>query len=427
MFEFFRIFKSRHIPRGSFRANVITLFTGTTIAQIIPIALSPILTRLYTPEEFGVFALYLSVVSLVAIVATGRYELAIVLPGNDEDSINILALSIMISFFVSFIALIIVSLYNYQIALLLNNNKITFWLYLVPLSIFLSGLYQTFNYWYNRKKKYKLMAAGKIFLSSFTITATLGFGLGNFREAGLICGAIIGQLAIILFWAWNICKEHNPLMSNISKDRILLNARKYADFLKINSIHALTDVLQSSSVVFLISAFFGSVVLGLYSFAMKILFAPLNLISSSVSQVFYQKASKYHANNDDISFLMKKVILRLSFMSLPIFLCLFFFAPSIFSFIFGVHWREAGIYAQILSPWFFFKFINSSVSHIPIIINKQKEAFFISSIGNFLIIASVLYGCYISKDIKSALYLLSSVLSLFTLLQLIWFIKIAKK
>ena len=85
-------------PKSEFSRNVLTLMTGTTIAQAIPIAISPILTRIYTPEDFGMFALYMSVASILSVVATGRYELAIMLPKKDEDAVNIVALSIIISF-----------------------------------------------------------------------------------------------------------------------------------------------------------------------------------------------------------------------------------------------------------------------------------------------------------------------------------------
>ena len=95
-------------PKSEFSRNVLTLMTGTTIAQAIPIAISPILTRIYAPEDFGMFALYMSVASIISVIATGRYELAIMLPKKDEDAVNIVALSIIISFFVSFISLLIV-------------------------------------------------------------------------------------------------------------------------------------------------------------------------------------------------------------------------------------------------------------------------------------------------------------------------------
>ena len=123
-----RCIKIRHAPKGSFAAHVLTLMTGATIAQAIPIAIAPILTRLYTPSDFGVFALFSSLVSLAAIIATGRYELAIMLPEDDQDAINLMALSVGISLLVSSICLVVVAIFNSQIVALLNNENISTWL-----------------------------------------------------------------------------------------------------------------------------------------------------------------------------------------------------------------------------------------------------------------------------------------------------------
>ena len=126
--------------RSEFSRNVFALMTGTTIAQAIPIAISPILTRIYTPEDFGVFALYMAIASILSVIATGRYELAIMLPKKDEDAINIAALSIIISFFVSFVSLLIVFVFNAQITNLLGNPEISNWLYFIPLTVLLTGV-----------------------------------------------------------------------------------------------------------------------------------------------------------------------------------------------------------------------------------------------------------------------------------------------
>jgi len=85
-------------PKSEFSRNVLTLMTGTTIAQAIPIAISPVLIRIYTSEDFGVFALYMSIASILSVVATGRYEMAIMLPKKDSDAINVVVLSMIISF-----------------------------------------------------------------------------------------------------------------------------------------------------------------------------------------------------------------------------------------------------------------------------------------------------------------------------------------
>ena len=116
-------------PKSEFSRNVLTLMTGTTIAQAIPIAISPILTRIYTPEDFGVFALYMAIASIIAVIATGRYEMAIMLPKEEEDVKSIVKLILILLSIVTFITFLIVSFFNQAIVSLFENQEISNWLY----------------------------------------------------------------------------------------------------------------------------------------------------------------------------------------------------------------------------------------------------------------------------------------------------------
>ena len=107
-------------PKSEFSKNVLTLMTGTTIAQAIPIAISPILTRIYTPEDFGVLALFVAITTIFGTIANGRYELAIMLPKKDEDAINIFALGFIITCFISLILLILVLIFMRNWLILLS-------------------------------------------------------------------------------------------------------------------------------------------------------------------------------------------------------------------------------------------------------------------------------------------------------------------
>ena len=139
-------------PKSEFNKNVITLMTGTTIAQAIPIAISPILTRLYTPQDFGVFAFFLAITAIFGSIANARYELAIMLPKKDEDAINIFALGFIISTIISFLILVLVVLFNEYFVKLLGKKEIGIWFYFLPITVFLSGLWNNLNYFNNRKK-----------------------------------------------------------------------------------------------------------------------------------------------------------------------------------------------------------------------------------------------------------------------------------
>ena len=128
---------------------MITLMTGTAIAQAIPIAVSPILTRLYSPSDFGVFAVYMAVTAVLSVIATGRYEQVVMLPQKDEDAANVVVLSLIVSTFFSLIFLVIVATWNSSITALLGNPEISGWLYLIPLSVLSMGVYNKFTYWLN--------------------------------------------------------------------------------------------------------------------------------------------------------------------------------------------------------------------------------------------------------------------------------------
>jgi len=166
--------------KSEFVRNVVTLMTGTTIAQAIPIAVSPILSRLYSPDDFGVFALFMSAAGIISVIATGCYEYAIVLPENDEDAINIVALSIIIAFMVSAASFLVLWLCNREISALVNNPDISKWLYFIPLVVLLTGLYQSFNYWFNRKKRFRKLAVARVAQNTASAGTKMSLGFGRF-------------------------------------------------------------------------------------------------------------------------------------------------------------------------------------------------------------------------------------------------------
>ena len=126
----------RFKPKSEFNRNILTLMTGTTIAQAIPIAISPILTRIYTPEDFGIFAIFLAITLIIGSIANGRYELAIMIPKKDEDAINIFALGFIITTSISLLLLVLVLIFQKYFIFLLKNEEIGVWLYFFPILLF---------------------------------------------------------------------------------------------------------------------------------------------------------------------------------------------------------------------------------------------------------------------------------------------------
>jgi len=358
-------------PKSEFSRNVLALMTGTTIAQAIPIAISPILTRLYSPEDFGVFALFIAITSIFGSIANGRYELAIMLPRKDEDAINIFALGFIITTTISFLLLLIVLIFHDNIVNLLNNESIGVWLYFVPIAVFFTGLYNILNYFNNRQKNYKDLAKATIIKSIVTAIIQLSVGFLKVGVSGLISGQIVSQFFANTKLLRNIMKD-KLLISKISKVKIIALAKRYKDFPKFSMWAILANTLSTQLINILISAFYSVATLGFYSLVQRLLGMPSSLIGSSIGQVFFQQATKEKQKTGKAIKTFNSTVKKLIIIGLPSFGILFFIVEDLFSFVFGEEWRIAGTYAQIVIPLFFIRFIVATVTVVNSIFEKQK-------------------------------------------------------
>lgn len=389
-------------PKGPFARNVITLMTGTSIAQAIPIAISPILTRLYTPEDFGVFALYMAVASIVSVLVTGRYELAIMLPKKDSDAINIVALSIGLSCIISGVLLVIVAVFNNQITHMLGSPAVSSWLYFVPVTTFLMGIYQSLNYWSNRKGHYKRMALSRMMQSGSGSLTQLGSGYGTMGASGLVSGQIIGQTLSTAILGWLIYREDQSELKNIKRNRIIALAKKYSNFPKYLVVAHGFNTGSSQMPVILISTLFSSAIAGFYMLTQRVIGAPMTIVASAIGDVFRQEASHAYVHTGNCKAVYLKALKRLIAISVVPFAAFFFIAPYMFSFVFGKEWRISGEYAQILTPMFFLRFITSPLSSIFMIAQKQQLDLVWQILLFILVLSSFIFG-YSNSNIQLVL------------------------
>ncbi len=365
-------FKSQYALPGSFAANAVTLMTGTTIGQLILIGVSPFLTRIYTPKDFGIFTLYASIASMLAIVAGGRYELAIMLPEKDDDAVNIVTSVIFIGFFMSVIIFMGLCLFNPFITALLGNSGISFWLFLVPLMVFSTVTYQAFYFWLNRKKQYGKLAANKVTQAILTVGINLIMGLAGFGVSGLIIGAIAGQFIASLILGWRVFRENKKMIHLIAPVRIKQLLARYRNF-PIYSLPAdFINVASAQTPAVLLTGFFGPAVVGFFGLTQRVLTIPISFISTSILDVFKERASRDYREKGNCSRIYIKTFKSLFLLSIVPFAILFLTAPKLFSLVFGKEWEVAGEYARILSPMFFLRFTCSSLSYVLYIAGKQN-------------------------------------------------------
>ncbi len=364
-----------------FLKHVVTLLVGNGIAQAIPILASLLLSRVYAPADMGTYALYMLLPTNFSVLATGRYDLAIVLPKDDEDALNLVALATLISLGFAALALIVVVMFRGWFSDWLHQPAAFALLLLVPPSVFLTGSVQSAFAWLNRKRAYHFLSIARISQSIVTVFTTVGLGYVGLRLAGLVIGSLAGQVvsAIAAVIYFHLNRTTMPWRS-VGWIGIKRTARAYEDFPKVNSFHVLLDLVQNNVVTIGIGRDFGQVALGYYSFTTKVLKTPLGLIGSAVGQVFYQRASETANEGGDLRALMRGVVKQLSVIAVPMCVVLLAAGPPLFGLVFGASWRPAGTYAQILGPWLALNFVVSPIAVIYVIKGRQKMALLLGAL-----------------------------------------------
>ncbi len=401
------------LNKSEFTRNVFILATGSSIAQIIPFAAEPILSRIFTPAEFGTFEIYAAIVIILGSVATARYEMAIILPKLENKAVNVLGLSLFIVTSFSIFLFVILLLARSQIVALLNYHELGNYLLYIPIGIFLVGVNRGFLYWSLRSKYMKNMSVSRISESSGKAGSSILFGVLKTSTVGLIWGQIVGQVmstATLIFRFWK--SDRNKFIF-LSGKNFFSQAKVYSEFPKVNIPIALSEMLQISGIIFIISFFFDNTIVGEFSKSLRILLIPLNLLGTSISQVFYQKATKDYSKGIDISGNLRKLVLTLTLWTIPGLLLFMIISPRLFGIFLGSNWVVAGEYARILCVWIFIKFVISPVANIPLIINKQKQYFLINLAGNIIMILSVVIPGIFKVNIYITLLIVSITQTIF--------------
>ncbi len=412
--------------KSNFLKNVLILITGASISQVLPLIAAPFLSRLYSPEFFGECGVLLSVSGIFAIIATFQYESAIMLPKKDKDTINLLTLCILITILVSALSFIICYTFSKEIGNILNSYSFEKWIGYVPLIVFLTGTFNALNVWAIKTKNYKGIALRQIMQSTSQVSIKIILGNLKLVNSGLVLGTISGQISSTSVLLFQTIKKHRALLKEISWARIKKNMFVYRSFPKYTMWQGFFDLMNESGFIFILSSFHGMGTVGWYSFTIALLQKPSQVIGSSVGQVFYQNASTKIANNESIFNQTRKLMINLILIGLIIYLPFLIFGKTIFSFLFGNKWIEAGLIAQIISPWLFSRFVASTMSNLAYIKNKQKAFFQFTLIINLLIPLSTYALSIFGLSLNNTLIIISILMVIIYIYMINWLLNLTK-
>lgn len=399
--------RSQKLTNIPFLRNVFTLMTGTALAQAIPVVLSPVLTRVYSPETFGGLALFMSLSIIMAIPATGRYEQSIILPEDDNDALNIVVLCISLSAIFCSLLWIFFYWFSAPISSIITLKNLSVYLRLLPISIFLLAAYQSTYYWFNRVKLYKTITFNKVALSLSVVTTQLA--LYQVSDFGLVMGYVFGQLIGVVYAVYQMLTflhKHSEGV-DINLDRIKQQARRHIKFPKFLLLGHMMNAISGNMPIMLFQSLYGPAFSGFYSLTFRVIALPMSLIGNAISDVFREAASKQYINEGECSQLFLKTFKYLLLIAVIPFAVFIIASPYLFTLFFGKAWVQAGIYARLLSPMLFCQFITIPLCSMFIIAEKQELDLLWQVVRFILSIGSIWVGYAIFKSDESSVLLFS--------------------
>ncbi|RQW26454.1 polysaccharide biosynthesis protein [Rhodobacteraceae bacterium CH30] len=408
------------LTAGDFARNVMTLAGGAAIAQFLPLAASPLLTRLYTPAEFGVLAIYVAWLSNLAVLMTGRYDMAIVLPDDEQRAANLMGLSLWLSLALSLLVLLAVLAGHHELSALAQAPALSDLLLWLPLSLLLAGGMQAWNSWNNRHQRYRANAGGRMALALGMTATQLGAGFAGLGALGLVLGQLVGQGASLVVQAWHDIRHRFGWRQDVSRPGMREVARMYSEFPRINAPHAFIGALQDTLAVTLLTLLSGSVTVGLYGLMMRVLKMPAALVGQAVAQVAYRDMAAAKNRGESLLPYLNKTLAILSALALPPFFVIMLWGDSLFAWVFGEDWRMAGNYARALSPYILFHFVASPLGMVPLVINRQRTAFAFTVAGSALFLSALWGGFVFWQDVSAAFALVSVVMTLYFSCYFVW-------
>lgn len=374
------------LKNNIFFQNIAVVAGGNATAKLIGIIAAPIITRLYTPEDYGVFSVFLSVVGVVGSLSTLRYAITIPIAKEEKLADNILKLCFLITLSLSIAWFIGIALFGKFFTVQFSAEQLQPYLWLMPVVFMSKGFYEALNNWAVRSRKFKIITRTKISQGVSSAGVKIGLGALGITPLGLFVGQIAQDGAGITSLLSKLISVKPALFKSFSWKEIKFAANRYKKFPLVQSWSQLLLVLGAQLPVLLIGAFYGVEVVGVFGLAQNMINMPMDLIGQSVAQVYYAEISKYGKNNHEkIYKLSVSIIKKLFWIGLIPVGLLIAFGPWVFKMVFGPEWLDAGVYARILSILILFRFISSPIMNSLNVLEKQGIQLWLNTLRVILV------------------------------------------
>ena len=407
--------------KNGFVKDVGTLLSGNVIAQLISMAAYLVLTRLYSPEDYGTFTIFYSYIEVLIIISTCKFEMGIVASKNNHDGTALARFALRMNTIVSVLLLGIVSVLYFLGALPGKIQSIGLIALLIPCMVFFMGTSRIYEALYNRHREFKQVAISQLVNATSGSLLKILFGLSRMISTwGLPLGTVLGQMLGNLNYRVRLRRLDFPKVDKAEQRKI---AKQNINFALYTAPKDFLNSFSSNLPFIWLALYFDDAKVGLFSLALTFLFRPANIVAGALENVLYVRtAEKVHQNKlvmPDI----RRVILSLNAVVLPLCVLAFFVAEPIFVFVFGSQWGGCGFYVRCILPWIYVMLTTNALMFMANIFSKQRIEFLFGIALLLLRVVSIVIGLW-QRNFELAIMLFGLVSAGVSLLLGIWYVSL---
>ncbi len=399
---------------GDFFKHVATLMAGTVAGQVIVFAFTPILSRLFTPDDFTTLEQFTMILSIAVVVITGKYEFAIMHPKEEKDARQLVNLSALLALFGSLVFFVLGCFFSEPIGQYYQNPTLGKYFWMLGPALLGFAIFNITNYWFSRKKQFKIAAVSKVYNSAAGEPIKWLAGIQNYGTLGLLGGTVIGFIIGGIYCGLQYIRDQGKQWMSIEWSRMKAQARIHRDLPLFSIWGSILNRTAQWAHVGIFTHFYGLAAIGLMALCRRVMLAPLNIVSASYSQVFFQRISEME-NADHLYKLYFKALIQFLLMASVMVIAVWLLPYNTMGFIFGESWTSSIEYLRLLSFWYAFNFVTASLSFIVIRIQMQRIGLILDALHFVLIYASIIAAHYFNcSEIEAVKWLVIAKVIYFT-------------
>lgn len=410
----------KNITQSKLIRNSAKLLSANAIAQAIGLLVYPILSRLYTPEDFGLLNLFLGLGGLLVLLSTAEYQYAILLPREERKSKG--AFQVCMVLLLSTTLLLVLTMpFRESIALCFKAERLVDYYFLLPIFVLLGGLWNVLNMYYTRKKLFNAVSAYQLSQSILSSGAKIALFYTPLQMGGLLYATVIASLGACVATISRHLKSQLKELLSFDKLAIKTALTEYRKFPLFSLPRAFANNLSNTLPTLLLTPFFGLSLVGYFSMAVTLAFRPIAMICNSIHQVLFQRVVEQVNLQQSIIGLFKRYSLYTILLIIPIFVVLYILMPTLVIWLLGEGWEMTTTCIRWMLPWLCITCLSSPICFVSDVFMQQKVGFVFEMLIVLMRLLGIMIGILTNSFMNAVMgYCLMSAVILF--IQWLWFI-----